>query len=78
MEQVAFRTEEGHAGGDQLLADRVDRRVGHLREQLPEITVEQLRAVESTAIGASLPIEPSGWLPVSAEGPRMKRLSSKV
>ena len=45
VEQVRPRSDEGHERHHQLLADRVDRRVGHLREVLLEIGVEQLRLV---------------------------------
>ena len=45
VEQVRPRPDEGHERHDQLLADRVDRRVGHLREVLLEIGVQQLRPV---------------------------------
>jgi hypothetical protein len=39
------RPDEGHERHNQLLADRVDRRVRHLREVLLEIGVQQLRPV---------------------------------
>ena len=45
VEQVRPRPDEGHERHDQLLADRVDRRVGHLGEVLLEISVQQLRPV---------------------------------
>ena len=35
----------GQDRGDQLLADRVERRVGHLREELLEVVEQRLRAV---------------------------------
>ena len=38
-----MRAEEGHERHDQLLADGVDGRVGHLREELLEVPVEELR-----------------------------------
>jgi predicted metal-dependent peptidase len=40
-------------------AQRVDRRVGHLRELLAEIVVRRAHALDSTAIGVSSPIEPT-------------------
>ena len=40
VEQVWPRPDEGDERHDQLLADRVDRRVGHLREVLLEISVQ--------------------------------------
>jgi hypothetical protein len=42
VEQVWPRPDEGHERHDELLADRVDRRVRHLREVLLEIGVQQL------------------------------------
>ena len=45
LQQVLLRAEGATQAGDQLLADGVQRRVGHLREQLPEVVVEQPRAV---------------------------------
>ena len=45
VEQVRPRADKGHERHDQLLADRVDRRVGHLGEVLLEISVQQLRLV---------------------------------
>ena len=43
-EQVLLRAELALQGGDQLLPDRVQRRVGDLREQLGEVVVELPRA----------------------------------
>ena len=45
IEQVGARPDERHEAHDELLADRVDRRIGDLREILLEIAVEQLRAI---------------------------------
>ena len=45
IEQVRPRPDERDEAHHQLLADRVDRRVRHLREVLLEIGVEQLRLV---------------------------------
>ena len=45
LEQIAARADHRFRRGDDLLADGVDRRIGHLREQLLEIIVEQLRLV---------------------------------
>ena len=44
VENIGARADEGHEAHDQFLADRVDRRIGHLREVLLEIGVEQLLA----------------------------------
>jgi hypothetical protein len=68
VEQVRARADERHEAHHQLLADRIDRRVGHLREVLLEIGVEQLRLVESAEIGVSVPIEPMASWPVVAIG----------
>ena len=40
VKQVALGTDGGYQAGDDLLADGVQRRVGHLREQLLEVVVE--------------------------------------
>ncbi|CPO01337.1 Uncharacterised protein [Bordetella pertussis] len=45
VEQVGLGADERDQRHDHLLADRVDRRVGHLREQLAEVVVERLGAV---------------------------------
>ena len=45
LEQVAFGADHGMRGGNILLPDRIDGRIGDLREQLLEIVVEQLRLV---------------------------------
>ena len=42
VQQVRLGTDEGHQGHNQLFADRVDRRIGHLGEQLLEVGVEGL------------------------------------
>ena len=44
-EQVRPRTDERHERHHELLADRIDRRIRHLREQLLEVVVEDLRPV---------------------------------
>ncbi len=43
IEEVRTRADERHEAHDELLADRVDRRVRHLREVLLEVGVQQLR-----------------------------------
>ena len=45
VEQVALRADRGDGGGDDFFADTVDRRVGHLREELLEVVVEELRLI---------------------------------
>ena len=42
VEQVGLRSDEGDERHDHVLADRVDRRIGNLREELAEILVERL------------------------------------
>ena len=42
VEQVRLRADEAHQRHHHLLADRIDRRVGHLREQLFEVVVQRL------------------------------------
>ena len=44
LEQVGLRPDGPVGGHDDLLADRVHRRVGDLREELLEVVVEELRA----------------------------------
>ena len=63
-EQVRLRADERHQRHHELLADRIDRRIGDLREQLLEVVVEAPSA-GSTAPAAreSLPIEPIGSSP---------------
>jgi hypothetical protein len=58
-QQVGARADHRHQAHHQFLADRVDRRVGDLREVLLEIIVEQARRLDSTAIGVSVPIDRS-------------------
>ena len=45
VEQVTFRTDRVVQRGHQLLADRIQRGVGHLREQLGEVVEQQPRLV---------------------------------
>jgi hypothetical protein len=44
-EQIRLGADEGYQRHHQLLADRVDRRIGHLREELPEIVEQRLALV---------------------------------
>ena len=62
-EQVLLRADLALQRGDQLLADRVQRRIGHLGEQLGEVVVERAGRSEMKASAASLPIEPIGSAP---------------
>ena len=43
LQQIAFAANHDIRRGNDFLADRVDRRVGHLGEQLLEVIVQQLR-----------------------------------
>lgn len=43
LQQIALRAQRGDQRGDQLLADRVQRRVGDLREELGEVVEQQPR-----------------------------------
>ena len=45
IEQIGPRPDDGHQAHHQLFADRIDRRVGHLREVLLEIGEQRLRPV---------------------------------
>ena len=51
VEQVGPRPDDGHEAHDQLLADRVDRRVGHLGEVLLEIGEQKLRLARQRGDG---------------------------
>ncbi len=44
-EQIGPRADDGHQRGDQFFANRIERRIRHLREVLVEIIVKQLRAL---------------------------------
>ena len=45
LEQVLLRADRGDRGGDHLFADRIDRRIGHLGEELFEVVEQQRRFV---------------------------------
>ena len=60
VKQVRLRADARSQAHHDLLADRVDRRVRDLREQLLEVRVERRLAVVRTASAKSLPIEPIG------------------
>ena len=42
VQQIGLGADEGHQGHDDLLADRVNRRIGHLGEELLEVVVQRL------------------------------------
>ena len=78
VQQVAVRADGTHQGRDQLFADGVQRRVGHLREGLHEVVEEEPGRLDSTATGVSEPMAPSGSAPVRAIGPSRIFSSSVV
>ena len=43
LQQVPLGADLGLGGGDQFLADRIQRRIGHLREELAEVVEQQSR-----------------------------------
>ncbi len=45
IQQGALGTEEGFGGGDEFLADAVERRIGDLGEDLLEVLIDELRLV---------------------------------
>ena len=45
IHQIRLGADAGRQRHHQLFADRIDRRIGHLREQLLEIFEEQLRPI---------------------------------
>ena len=51
LEQVGLGADGGRQRGDQLLADGVERRVGHLGEELGEVVVEEAGAVREHGDG---------------------------
>ena len=62
VEDVRARADERHEAHHELLADRVDRRVRHLREVLLEVGVQQLR-LATTAPRSACRCPSSRWLP---------------
>ena len=78
VEQVRLRADEGHQRHHDRFADRVDRRVGHLREQLLEVVVERLVLVRQHGQRRSLPIEPMASSPACAIGAIRNLMSSWV
>ena len=64
VQQVALGADRGRERRDELLANRVERRVRDLREQLREVVEQQPRAEsDSTATGVSVPIDPTASIP---------------
>ena len=68
IEQIGTRPDEGHERHHQLLADRIDRRVGDLGEVLLEAVSSSLGRSDRAEIGVSVPIEPTASWPVWAIG----------
>ena len=62
VEQVRPRPDDRDEAHHQLFTDRIDRRVGDLSEVLLEIGEQRLSPDQDSAeIGASLPMEPTGF-----------------
>ena len=76
-EEVAAPAHEAVEGHDFSFAQRIDRRIGDLSEALAEVGMEGPRSFESTASGASSPIDQVGSWP-SAMGLTIRRRSSAV
>ena len=68
LEQRRTGPEPRRQAHHEVLAQRVDRRVGDLREALLEVGEQRRRAVHSAGSAPSAPIEPVGSLPVAAIG----------
>ena len=67
-EHVAIASHEGGERHDEAFADRVDRRVGHLCEELLEITAEVLRLVAEHGEGRICSHRTDGFLAVECHG----------
>jgi len=65
VEQVGLRADKAHQRHDELLADRVDGRIGHLREQLLEVAVQRLVAVRQHGQRAVVAHRAGGFLAVA-------------
>ena len=78
VEQVALGPDGGREGGDQLFADGVEGRVGHLGEELGEVVVEQAGAVRQHGDGGIRAHGAQRLTPVRAMGARITRSSSVV
>ena len=68
-EQIRLRSDEAHQAHHQILADRIDRRVGHLREQLLEVVVQRSCSCSTAPPAASrCPWSRSASSPAAAIG----------
>ena len=78
-EQVGPRADQGHQRHHQLLADRVDGRVGDLGEVLLEVgRAGAWAGCDSTEGGLSAPMEPTASWPVTTIGVSRNLMSSWV
>ena len=68
VEDVGARADEGDQAHHQLLADRIDRRIGDLGEVLLEIAEQRLEREDMADIGVSVPMAPIASWPVTAMG----------
>ena len=68
LEQVALGPELGAARGDELLADGVERRVGHLGEQLGEVVEEQAGPLRQRRDGGVVAHRPERLAPAAGHG----------
>ena len=67
-QQVALAADEAHEGHHQLLAQRVDGRIGHLREKLLEVIEEDLRALGEDRQRRIVPHGADGLLAADGHG----------
>ncbi len=78
LEQVALGADRRVDRHDQLFADRIDRRVGHLREELLEVVVEQLRPVREHRERRVVAHRADRLVAVAAPSARSARLRSSM
>ena len=77
VDEAAVSAEHRRQRHDRRFAVRIDRRVGDLREALPEEIGEQPRPRDSAAGGASSPIEPIASWPSAIIGLSSSSISSR-
>ena len=78
VEDVALRADVADERHDEFFADRIDRRIRDLCEELLEVVEERLRAIGRQASGVSVPIDPTGSSPRAPMGPSTMRRSSSL